>query len=291
LDAGITDLNANKAPLASPALTGTPTVPTAANGTNTDQAASTAFVANVYFYVGKIIEQLPDEPTPVEAGLPGTWEIWSNRAVLYGVRASMPSYTAYTSLVGTTIAGGSTPIAYLALNGDFGLFTFISQSSGYTVPATFDPVKWTRYSDGVTIYERQKCGNALTAADYAIGAKIASGTYADKYIVEKLVPGGKFFGIEGGFRPTFISGGGQGDRIRNFTGTLETRPNTNITAFLDLRVSGVYCPQNDVTRSYYSSAGLGIYPSRITLDPSCAVPAGPDNAPTNLSTRLWRRIS
>jgi hypothetical protein len=34
-----------KAPLASPALTGTPTVPTAAPGTNTTQAASTAFVA------------------------------------------------------------------------------------------------------------------------------------------------------------------------------------------------------------------------------------------------------
>jgi hypothetical protein len=39
-----TQLNA-KAPLASPALTGTPTVPTAAPGTNTTQAASTAFVA------------------------------------------------------------------------------------------------------------------------------------------------------------------------------------------------------------------------------------------------------
>jgi hypothetical protein len=36
---------AQKAPLASPAFTGTPTVPTAAAGTNTTQAASTAFVA------------------------------------------------------------------------------------------------------------------------------------------------------------------------------------------------------------------------------------------------------
>lgn len=36
---------AGKAPLASPALTGTPTVPTAAQGTSTTQAASTAFVA------------------------------------------------------------------------------------------------------------------------------------------------------------------------------------------------------------------------------------------------------
>ena len=36
----------SRAPLASPALTGTPTVPTAATGTNTTQAASTAFVQN-----------------------------------------------------------------------------------------------------------------------------------------------------------------------------------------------------------------------------------------------------
>ncbi len=40
----LTALLAQKAPLASPALTGTPTVPTAAVSTNTTQAASTAFV-------------------------------------------------------------------------------------------------------------------------------------------------------------------------------------------------------------------------------------------------------
>ncbi len=40
----ITNLNNNKAPKASPALTGTPTAPTAAAGTNTTQIATTAFV-------------------------------------------------------------------------------------------------------------------------------------------------------------------------------------------------------------------------------------------------------
>ena len=38
----------SKAPLASPALTGTPTAPTAANGTNTTQIATTAFVQNAF---------------------------------------------------------------------------------------------------------------------------------------------------------------------------------------------------------------------------------------------------
>ena len=41
----INNLLAQKAPLASPALTGTPTVPTAGRGTNNGQIASTAFVA------------------------------------------------------------------------------------------------------------------------------------------------------------------------------------------------------------------------------------------------------
>lgn len=44
----VTDLTthlAAKAPLASPTLTGTPTAPTAAAGTNTTQIATTAFVA------------------------------------------------------------------------------------------------------------------------------------------------------------------------------------------------------------------------------------------------------
>ena len=59
-----TQLNA-KAALASPALTGTPTVPTATAGTNTTQIASTAFVR-----------------TEVAAGAsPGAWTSLSNQAI------------------------------------------------------------------------------------------------------------------------------------------------------------------------------------------------------------------
>lgn len=47
---------AAKAPLASPALTGTPTAPTAAGGTNTTQLATTAFVAGE---IGRVIDSAP----------------------------------------------------------------------------------------------------------------------------------------------------------------------------------------------------------------------------------------
>ncbi len=46
----------NKAPLASPSLSGTPTAPTAAAGTNTTQIASTAFVAAA---IGALIDAAP----------------------------------------------------------------------------------------------------------------------------------------------------------------------------------------------------------------------------------------
>ena len=63
---GLDTALASYAPLASPALTGTPTVPTAATNTNTTQAASTAFV------VAQIAD---DAPTKTGTGASGTWGI------------------------------------------------------------------------------------------------------------------------------------------------------------------------------------------------------------------------
>jgi hypothetical protein len=57
---------AAKAPLASPALTGTPTAPTAAVGTNTTQVATTAFVN---------AEIANDAPSKTGTGASGTWGI------------------------------------------------------------------------------------------------------------------------------------------------------------------------------------------------------------------------
>ena len=51
-EAQIGDIITNKAPLASPALTGTPTAPTAAAGTSTTQLATTAFVQNAVSQAG-----------------------------------------------------------------------------------------------------------------------------------------------------------------------------------------------------------------------------------------------
>jgi hypothetical protein len=122
-------VNNKKAPLASPALTGTPTAPTAAAGTNTGQIATAEFVYNAGYYVGKMLVQYPDEPTPVEAGLAGVWEDWSDRAVLYGVsQTPPPSFVDYYTKVGTSIASGAVPVVcYPKVGSDYQLYRFIAQ--------------------------------------------------------------------------------------------------------------------------------------------------------------------
>lgn len=58
-----TELNsvASKAPLASPAFTGTPTAPTASTGTGTTQLATTAFVGNAILASSGITAILPGQ--------------------------------------------------------------------------------------------------------------------------------------------------------------------------------------------------------------------------------------
>jgi hypothetical protein len=238
------------------------------------------------YQVGDYYEQYPDAKTPEERGLPGTWEIWSHRAVMYGLsQAAPPSFVDYYDLAGDSIAAGSTPVVcYHKAGDDFRLYRFIAQTGAYTVPAELDPVKWTYLQPGI-INERQKCGNPLTADDYEIGDTVASGTHEGMYVTEVIVPGGKFTGIEGGFRPTFVSGGVQGDRTRRLFGTFQ------IGAILASNHSGAFYPA-----AYATNIGsYGITPTDgpylTGLDSGLVVPTGPDNAPTNLSTRIWRRVA
>lgn len=62
---------AAKAPLASPALTGTPTAPTAASGTNNTQVATTAFVTTA---IGDAVDDITSFEYEVVASLPATGE-------------------------------------------------------------------------------------------------------------------------------------------------------------------------------------------------------------------------
>jgi hypothetical protein len=242
---------------------------------------------NFLFPVGVMTSVYPDEPTPVERGWPGDWEIWSARAIMYGVSPSAPpSFVNYYNLAGTSITAGSTPVVcYHKAGDDFRLYRFIAQSSAYSVPAELDPVKWTYLQPGA-IDERQKCGNLLTEEDYEIGDTITSGTHTGKYVTEIIVPGGKFTGIEGGFRPTFIYGGVQDGRIKNIAGTFGAyyRAHTGTGVFSTPTASS---PNGgNVGNVTLTDNGVTVYFSADRV-----VPTGPDFAGTNLSTRLWRKVS
>lgn len=90
--------DALKAPLASPALTGIPTAPTAAVGTNTSQIATTAFVRstvlNSIFPVGFVYVQYPGCPDPwsIFAGLgfsQGMWtQLFNGEGITFRTEAS-----------------------------------------------------------------------------------------------------------------------------------------------------------------------------------------------------------
>ena len=82
---------ATKADLASPALTGTPTAPTAISSTNTTQIATTAFVQSVFqamYPVGSIYTNATNSTNPGTLLGFGTWTAFGAGRVMVGFNAS-----------------------------------------------------------------------------------------------------------------------------------------------------------------------------------------------------------
>lgn len=96
------DLLAQKAPLASPALTGTPTVPTAGKGTNNGQIASTAFVAQA---IAALVNSAP-----------GALDTLQELAAALGNDANFAT-TVTNALAGKVSKSGDTMIANLNFSG------------------------------------------------------------------------------------------------------------------------------------------------------------------------------
>jgi hypothetical protein len=84
-------------------------------------------------------------------------------------------------------------------------------------------------------------------------------------------------------KPTFISGGLQGSRIRDINGG-------HVAVLTD---NAGYIAPPFVQREVKTSVANGSFYSARLADfvASTVVPVGPDNAPANLSKRLWRRVS
>jgi hypothetical protein len=236
-------------------------------------------VFNMLKPVGSGYVQHLNDPSPADMTWPGTWEIWSGRADAYRLSDSAPpSFSEYTQ--GANYAAGDCVLWHLA-GDDYRLYTAKAAITG--APEYLDPVKWNPVELG-DIVERRFV-QAWTDADLSVGSEITSGDYAGKYVIEVIVSGGKFWSVEGGFRPPFVSGGRQDDRIRNMEGNIyyvSYPPEKGGVA------DGVFTVLS-VPASGASSGGVEAY--TYNFKASRVVRTGDDNAPVNLSTRFWRRVA
>ena len=166
-----------KAPLASPALTGTPTAPTANAGTNSLQIATTAFVASA---VSTGITGA-DAPTKAGVGATGTWGInISGNAATAGIAAGLSNR--YTRSIGATANGGISLTSFastIAGVGPDALQYQISMSGSYS--GDFSVFGNITASQNVTAYSDERLKTNVRTIDNALD-KVSNmrGVYFDK---------------------------------------------------------------------------------------------------------------
>jgi hypothetical protein len=230
--------------------------------------------------IGSRYTQHLNDPDPIEKQLPGTWAKWNFRADGYGlVSTVLPSFVTYTP--GANYAANTWVMYHLA-GDDYRLYK--AKVAITNAPQYLDPVNWDPFVPGV-IVERRKLQGWIDS-DFTIGTQISAGQYADWYICEVIVPGGKFDSYEGGFRPTFVSGGVAGDQIRNMTGQFYIGGTSSVA----IGYNGVFTaiPSGSVWGGHSSGSGDNAW---IIFTSTRVVPTGPENSPRTLSTVIWRRIS
>jgi hypothetical protein len=173
----VSDLAA-KAPLASPALTGTPTAPTATGGTNTTQLATTAFVQSAVAGGGSVASVF---------GRSGTVVATTGDYTVSQVTGAAP--LASPALTGTPTFAGST-------SGTTGLRASAVASGTLTLPAGTDTLATQTYVTGQGYLSSNQSitlsgdvtGSGTTAITTAIGSgKVTNAMLAGSIAASKLV--------------------------------------------------------------------------------------------------------
>ena len=156
-----------KAPLASPALTGTPTAPTATTGTNTTQIATTAFVN---------AEIANDAPAKDGTGATGTWNI---------------------SISGNAATATSATTATTATNATNVTLTTSATSSAFKVPFANTTVSTTGnyglLQDSAAEFTYNPSTNTLTVGTFS-GALSGNATTATTLQTARTINGVSFNG-------------------------------------------------------------------------------------------------
>ncbi|EJV0695515.1 phage tail protein [Escherichia coli] len=297
----VMDETNKKAPLNSPALTGTPTTPTAAQGTNSTQIASTAFVMAA---IAALVDSSPDalntlnelaaalgnDPNfattmtnalagkqPKDATLTALAELATSADKLpYFTGADRAALTALTS-VGRAILGKTSTQGVLDYLG-LGEGSALPVGVPVPWPSTTPPTGWLKCN-----------GAAFSAEEYPELAK--------------AYPTNKLPDLRGEFIRGWDDGRGmdtgrailsaQGDAIRNIYGEFKTVNTENYSIWESVgSFKGAVVPLNPSTNNSYFSlirsmvterADGAVYPKVIGLDASRIVPTANENRPRNIA--------
>ncbi|MEZ3380852.1 phage tail-collar fiber domain-containing protein [Escherichia coli] len=241
-----------KAPLSSPALTGTPTAPTAAQSVNNTQIATTAFVKSaIAGMVGSAPAAL-DTLNELAAALGNDPNFATT--MLNALAGKQPLDNTLTNLSGKDVAG---------------LLTYLGLGEGSALPVGV-PVPWPSATPPTGWL---KCnGAAFSAEEYPELAK--------------AYPTNKLPDLRGEFIRGWDDGRGidtnrsllssQGDAIRNIIGAL-----------VDVRFNSYPSDSGVFTTSVIGDASSdsikGGYAKRVTFDASRVVPTANENRPRNIA--------
>ncbi|ELN3099213.1 phage tail protein [Escherichia coli] len=297
----VMDETNKKAPLNSPALTGTPTTPTAAQGTNSTQIASTAFVMAA---IAALVDSSPDalntlnelaaalgnDPNfattmtnalagkqPKDATLTALAELATSADKLpYFTGADRAALTALTS-VGRAILGKTSTQ---------GVLDYLGLGEGSALPVGV-PVPWPLETPPTGWL---KCN----------GAAFSSEKYPK---LAKAYPTNKLPDLRGEFIRGWDDGRGvdagrtilsaQGDAIRNIYGEFKTVNTENYSIWESVgSFKGAVVPLSPSTNNSYFSLTRSmvtertdgtVYPKVIGLDASRIVPTANENRPRNIA--------
>ncbi|MHP98988.1 phage tail protein [Escherichia coli] len=297
----VMDETNKKAPLNSPALTGTPTTPTAAQGTNSTQIASTAFVMAA---IAALVDSSPDalntlnelaaalgnDPNfattmtnalagkqPKDATLTALAELATSADKLpYFTGADRAALTALTS-VGRAILGKTSTQ---------GVLDYLGLGEGSALPVGV-PVPWPSATPPTGWL---KCN----------GAAFSSEKYPN---LAKVYPTLKLPDLRGEFIRGWDDGRGmdagrtilsaQGDAIRNIYGEFKTVNTENYSIWESVgSFKGAVVPLSPSTNNSYFSlirsmvterTDGAVYPKVIGLDASRIVPTANENRPRNIA--------
>ncbi len=258
-----------KAPLSSPALTGTPTAPTAAQSVNNTQIATTAFVKSaIAGMVGSAPAAL-DTLNELAAALGNDPNFATT--MLNALAGKQPLDNTLTNLSGKDVAG---------------LLTYLGLGEGSALPVGV-PVPWPSATPPTGWL---KCnGAAFSAEEYPELAK--------------AYPTNKLPDLRGEFIRGWDDGRGmdtgrailsaQGDAIRNIYGEFKTVNTENYSIWESVgSFKGAMVPLNPSTNNSYFSlirsmvterTDGAVYPKVIGLDASRIVPTANENRPRNIA--------